>query len=151
MRLATCTAIAMGLVLAGCSEQKKDGARDDAVPAFDQSLVPTVMAIQTAEPAGQALNKWLVGTWSHDGSCASDFVSVYDADGTMHTDSEAGTWEASGTTVTESITEQFEMGEPDTVRLDPPLVREVEVERIDDTHAIFRYDGYTSRSTKCQA
>ena len=69
----------------------------------------------------------------------------------MHTDSEAGTWEASGTTVTESITEQFEMGEPDTVRLDPPLVREGEVERIDDTHAIFRYDGYTSRSTKCQA
>ncbi|GAB5348344.1 hypothetical protein [Alteriqipengyuania sp. 357] len=144
MRLAFCMIAGASLALAACSQEADEPAEDSA---------PQAAAVdQTAEAPVQAdsgLREWIVGTWSYDGTCASDFAVFYEADGTMHNDGEAGSWDVSGDTLTETITEEFEMGEPGVTKVDPPRVRALEVAMIDEDRGNLIFEGDTYEITRC--
>lgn len=139
--------ILTGASLAGCSPEAGQPEEGTAEKAAEASLLTSAPVASAAPQSG--LDEWLVGVWSFDGTCASDDVVVYDADGTMRNYSQAGTWEASGNVVTETITEEFEMGEPGSITLDPPTKRVIEVKRIDEGHGTLRFDGEVFPVTRC--
>ena len=143
MRLVVCAIAGAGLALAACSQEEEQRA-EETTPQVAEAPVS-----QTIEESDNGLSEWIVGTWSYDGTCASDFAVFYEADGTMHNDGEAGTWEVSGDTLTETITEEFEMGEPGTTKLDPPRVRSLEVEMLDADRGNLLFEGDTYEITRC--
>mgnify|MGYP004034640599 CR=1 FL=1 len=147
MRVTLSILIGASLALAACSQEGEEPAGEDAeatatAPESDEPA-------EVVEEADNGLREWLVGIWSYDGTCASDFVVVYEADGTMHNDGESGTWAVSGDTLTETIDEEFEMGEPGTTKLDPPRVRTLEVEMTDEGKGNLLFEGESYPITRC--
>ncbi|MEL7731076.1 hypothetical protein AAG612_16220 [Citromicrobium bathyomarinum] len=143
MRLAFCAIAGASLALAACSQEEEQPDERGTVQADAGD------GADTPEEADNGLSEWIVGTWSYDGTCASDFAVFYEADGTMHNDAESGTWDVSGKTLTETITEEFEMGEPGVTKIDPPRVRRIEVEMLDQTKGNLVFEGDTYPITRC--
>ena len=86
-------------------------------------------------PAG-GLAEWLVGIWSFEKECATDFAVHFNADGSVENSGDGGTWKLEGDKITETITERFEMGGEAPAKVDPPEVRSYTVERIDQNHGV---------------
>ena len=143
MRLAFCLIAGASLALAACSQEEEQPTEESVAQtdAGDEAPAP--------EETDNGLSEWIVGTWSYDGTCASDFVVVYNADGTMSNEGESGTWDVAGNTLIETITEEFEMGEPGSTKVDPPRVRELEVEMLDETKGNLVSEGDTYPITRC--
>lgn len=130
-----------GLVLTACSQEAEEPAAE-AVETTEDAAAP-------AEEPDNALREWLVGDWSYVDSCATDFAVFYRADGTMSNDSESGTWSVSGDTLTETIDEEFEMGEPGATRIDPPRVRQMDVEIVDEDRGNLLFEGESFPIRRC--
>jgi len=143
MRLAFCAIAGASLALAACSQEKEQPTEESTVQADAEE------ASDTPEEADSGLREWLVGTWSYDGTCASDFAVFYNADGTMRNEGESGTWEVAGNTLRETITQEFEMGEPGSTKVDPPRVRELQIEMVDETTGNLISEGDTYPITRC--
>ncbi|WP_431469258.1 hypothetical protein [Sphingosinithalassobacter sp. LHW66-3] len=97
-----------------------------------EALLPAVAAPAAHRPeAGSAapLRDWLIGAWSYEGSCASDFFVRYDADGSVANAGDTGSWTLDGDTVTERITERFEPDEDSEAGGGEPEVRSYRIER----------------------
>lgn len=86
-------------------------------------------------PAG-GMAEWLVGHWSFESECASDFTVRFNPDGTVENSGDAGRWKLDSGKITETITERFEMGEDAPQKVEPAEVRSYSVERIDQNHGV---------------
>lgn len=131
-------AVSVALLLAGCNPPAPPPAANDAGPVIENEAEPTPaahLADNTPLPAG-GMSEWLVGHWSFGEDCASDFTVQYNADGTVDNSGETGKWKLEGGTITETITEAFEMGDDAPKKVDPPKVRSFPVERVDHNHGV---------------
>ena len=76
-----------GAALAAC---QPDAAKP--VPKAEASEAAVAPAAAAAGAAGAPLREWLVGSWSFEASCASDFIAHYAADGSLDNSGEMGGW-----------------------------------------------------------
>ena len=138
-------------VLAACQpaaapvrNQAEGGA---AAPAA--AATPAATAAAPTVAADAPLRDWLVGSWSFEPDCASDFIAKYGADGSLDNSGEVGTWSLAGDRVTETIRERFENGGEAPTKLDPPLTRTYAVARKDATHGVVTIEGRTVPMLRC--
>jgi hypothetical protein len=130
-------AVSVALLLAGCNPPAPPPA-NDAVPAAANDAAPAAtphLADNAPLPAG-GMAEWLVGAWSFETDCASDFTVHYNADGSVENSGEGGRWKLEGDKITETITERFEMGGEAPEKVEPAEVRSYTVERVDQNHGI---------------
>lgn len=116
-------------------------------PAASESIAAQPEANATVDPT--QLRGWLVGTWSFDAGCATDFIIRYDADGKLDNAGDSGTWKLDGNVVTETVTEKTESGGEAPVKVDPPEVRSYTVARADQTHGTIAYQGRNVSIQRC--
>ena len=137
---------AAGAALAGCSP-------DSAAIAGNAANEAPAAAASTqvaGTPAADApLGEWLVGAWSFDTSCATDFIIRYDADGKLDNAGEVGSWKLDGAQLTETLVERFENGGEAPVKLDPPVTRSYSVRRIDAGHGSIAFEGRDVPIQRC--
>jgi hypothetical protein len=142
-------ALAAVLVSAGaCSPAAPDKPADKPTAAAP-AAAPSSAPVPPADPATAPLGQWLVGTWSFDTSCASDFLIVYEADGRLDNSGETGRWALSGDTLTETITEKLESGGDAPQKVDPPTTRRYTVARIDAGHGTILFQGKAVPVLRC--
>ena len=112
---------------------------------------------EAAEPAAPAavaanapLHDWLVGNWSFEASCASDFIAHYGADGSLDNSGEMGAWALAGDTITETIRERYDSAASDGAeKVNPPESRSYKVERVDQDHGTITYQGRKVPMLRC--
>lgn len=106
-------------------------------------------ATGAAQPSRDgSLKSWLVGTWSFEDNCASDFLVHYKADGTVENSGDTGTWKVDGESVTETITRQFRSGE-EPAQLDPAETRTYSVIRQGDGRGVLNYNRRSVPIVRC--
>lgn len=136
------------------------GCQPDAPAAGGNASAANVAAPAPPEPGANAaapaalapdapLRDWLVGAWSFEASCATDFIVHYEADGALDNAGEAGRWALAGDQVTETVTERFENGGEAPVKVDPPIVRSYRVARKDATHGTITIDNRRVDILRC--
>ncbi|MDG2534395.1 hypothetical protein P6144_12095 [Sphingomonas sp. HITSZ_GF] len=104
----------------------------------------------TPAPAAGPLQAWLVGSWSFESSCASDFIAHYGADGALDNSGELGSWAVNGDTITETIRERYDSAESDgSQKVNPPETRDYTVERLDQDHGMITYQGRKVPMLRC--
>ena len=91
---------------------------------------------QRQPPSTGDLHGWLVGTWSLEGNCATDFLVHYKPDGTIDNSGDLGTWSTKGNEVTEVITQRFANGSEAPEKVDPPESRTYTVSRGDQNRGV---------------
>ncbi|MCW3846522.1 hypothetical protein OF829_04675 [Sphingomonas sp. LB-2] len=125
------------LLLAGCNPAAPPPANNDAAALVNEAepAAPPHLADTAPLPAG-GLSEWLVGTWSFEKECASDFVVHYNADGSVDNSGDVGTWKVADGKITETITERGDLGGEAAQKVNPPEVRSFAVERIDQNHGV---------------
>ena len=141
MRIALSILAGATLAMTACSQDAEEPAEETAATA------PEVQ--EPVAESDNGLREWLVGDWSYIESCASDFGVFYRADGTMSNDGERGTWSVSGDTLTETIDEEFEMGVDGTTTIDPPRVRQMDVEMVDEDNGNLLFEGESFPIRRC--
>lgn len=144
------TALCATLLVAGCKPAPVTPSANQAEPAVDaaESAAPAPVATSPAV-AASPLAQWLVGAWSYDTSCATDFILHYNADGTLQNGEDSGRWALDGVKVTETISERFEMGSDAPVRLSPPETRTYTVEQIDAGKGALTFQGKKIPIQRC--
>lgn len=129
------------------------GCKPDAVkPQKAQASEAPAATAAVAAPAGPKapLHDWLVGSWSFESSCASDFIAHYGADGALDNSGEIGSWALAGDTITETIRERYDSAESDGAqKIDPPETRDYKVERTDQDHGTITYQGRKVPMLRC--
>jgi len=131
-----------------------------ALAACNQGPVKPVQKAQASEvqpvaatpkPAGPAapLQAWLVGSWSFENSCASDFIAHYAADGALDNSGETGSWALAGDTVTETIRERYDSAADGTDKVNPPETRSYTIAQIDKDHGTITYQGRKVPMLRC--
>jgi hypothetical protein len=95
------------------------------------------------------LRDWLIGTWSFEESCSTDFIAHYEADGALNNGGEIGTWTIDGDRVTETISRRFESGGEEPVNINPPETRSYRVIRTDSTHGVIVFERRGVRMQRC--
>jgi hypothetical protein len=95
------------------------------------------------------LREWLVGTWSFERDCATDFQVHYNADGSLDNSGDIGTWSIAGDEVTETITQKFEDGGGEPVKLNPPETRKYHIARGDPNHGTVSYQQRSVPILRC--
>jgi hypothetical protein len=140
------SAVAACWMLAACG---------DAVPPGNQAAnasaaAPAMPRVDASAATTDApLARWIVGTWSFDTSCATDFVIRYEGDGTLDNAGETGRWALQGDQLTETVTQRFENGGEAPVKVDPPVVRTYTLRRIDGAHGRITYQGRDVPIQRC--
>jgi hypothetical protein len=138
------------MALAACSPPAPQPAENVVEsPAPLPSVPPPAPEPGNAAAANSPLREWLVGAWSFEASCATDFIVRYEADGALDNAGEVGRWTLDGDKVTETVTERFENGGEAPVKLDPPISRTYSVARADATHGSITIDGRTVAILRC--
>jgi hypothetical protein len=136
-----------GAWLASCQPDAPKPVRksDAGAPA------PTATATAASSPAAPnvPLRDWLVGTWSFETSCATDFLARYGADGSLDNSGEVGSWAFDGETVTETIRERPDEGGEVPVTVNPPETRAYTVARVDQNHGTITYQGRKVPMLRC--
>ncbi|OJY50536.1 MAG: hypothetical protein BGP17_19040 [Sphingomonas sp. 67-41] len=103
-----------------------------------------------AAPASAPLRDWLVGSWSFEASCASDFIAHFAADGSLDNSGEMGGWALAGNTVTETIRERYDAAASDGAeKVNPPETRSYTIERADQDHGTITYQGRKVPMLRC--
>lgn len=143
-------AIAAALALTGCSGESSPPPANQSAQSTPVAATPAA-APAPAAPASppSALRDWLVGTWSFDTSCATDFIIHYEADGKLDNAGEVGTWLLDGDMLTETVVERFENGGEAPVKLDPPVIRTYRIARRDGSHGTIRIENRTVPILRC--
>jgi hypothetical protein len=127
-------AFALLVLLAGCTDAPEIPG-NDAVAA--NAADPAAARLPDNAPLGAGgLAAWLVGTWSFEAECATDFAVHYNADGSVENSGEGGRWKLDGDTITETITERFEMGGDEPQKVEPAEVRSYKVERVGQNRGV---------------
>jgi hypothetical protein len=141
-------AVALGaaLLAGGCSSESAAPTGNDSVNIAAPAPTPGPTA---AAVAAGPLARWLVGAWSADTSCATDFIAHYNADGTLQYGEDSGSWTLSGDTVTETITARFAMESEVAHKLPEPERRTYTVTRIDAGHGTIGYQGRKIPIQRC--
>jgi hypothetical protein len=103
----------------------------------------------SAAVAASPLAQWLVGSWSADKSCATDFIAHYHADGSLQYGEDSGVWTLAGATVTETITARFAMDGDAAAKLPEPERRTYTVRQIDPGHGTITYQGRKIAIQRC--
>lgn len=159
MRLAMAVPL---LCIAGCDTHSSDNraadppehTRDAATPgdansANDADGQGEARTLSDGDPNSAAVDRWLIGAWSYEASCATDFAARFHADGRVENAGDIGTWTAHGDRVTERITRRFELGDESEETLDPPEVRSYRVERVDADRGVIVIDGRRVPIRRC--
>lgn len=108
---------------------------------------PSAPKVATADAP---LHDWLVGSWSFESSCASDFIAHYAADGSLDNSGEMGGWALAGNTVTETIRERYDSAASDGAeKVNPPETRSYTIERADEDHGTITYQGRKVPMLRC--
>lgn len=111
---------------------------------------PAAAATPAPAAANAPLHDWLVGSWSFESSCASDFIAHYGADGAVDNSGEMGSWSVNGDTITETIRERYDSAESDGAqKVNPPEVRSYTIERTDQDHGTITYQGRKVPMLRC--
>lgn len=140
------------MALAACSSQAP---QPDENAVESQAPMPAAAAASAAGPDNMAtavnspLREWLVGAWSFEQSCATDFIVRYEADGGLDNAGEVGRWALDGDRVTETVTERFENGGEAPEKVDPPITRTYTVARVDATHGSITIEDRTVAILRC--
>ena len=140
------------LLLAACNQPQQPSANDAEIVNSDTAAPAPAphLADSAPLPAG-GLREWLVGAWSFEPECASDFVVHYNADGTVENSGDVGKWSLADGKITETITERMEMGSEAPEKVEPAEVRSFAVERIDQNHGVVTspYNGKKVPILRC--
>jgi hypothetical protein len=146
-------ALGAALLAAGCkpappapaANQGENLAANLAEPA-----TPAPMATSAAI-AASPLASWLVGSWSAEANCSSDFIAHYNADGSLQYGEDSGHWAiaAAAAAVTETITERFAMESDAPQKLPKPETRTYTVARIDAGHGMITFSGRKVPIQRC--
>jgi hypothetical protein len=144
---------ARGIIVAACGMLAACGS-DDAgeSPAVNVAASPTPVASSAAapsQPKSAPLREWIIGTWSFDTSCATDFLIRYDADGRLDNAGEVGSWRAEGDRLTETVTERLEQGGDAPEKLARPIVRTYAVRRTDSSRGIITFENRDVPIQRC--
>ena len=131
------------LLFAACSPEPTASAQNQIANQVAPAPTPA------ASPVDSSLATWVVGSWSFEESCATDFVVHYNADGTLQNGEDAGSWQLAGTTLTETIVERFEMGAEAAEKIDPPEKRSYTVERSGPDAGVIAYRGKKIPIRRC--
>jgi hypothetical protein len=127
--------------------------KPDAPKAVQKAQASEALPIPApAKPAAAnaPLHDWLVGSWSFESSCASDFIAHYGADGALDNSGEIGSWAVRGDTITETIRERYDSAEADGAqKVNPPETRDYTVEKIDQDHGTITYQGRKVPMLRC--
>ncbi|RYE03609.1 MAG: hypothetical protein EOP61_03945 [Sphingomonadales bacterium] len=110
---------------------------------------PPAPVATSAAIAASPLAQWLVGSWSAEANCSSDFIAHYNADGTLQYGEDSGTWTLAGDNVTEAITERFAMESDAPEKLTKPETRTYKVIRIDEGHGTINFEGRKVSIQRC--
>lgn len=149
MRFATVLAIGSAMMLAACSSGEEDSDTAEADGAAPTAVEETAEEDVAEDADGAVLRQWMIGSWSYEDNCANDNGVRYNRDGTLMNSGEIGTWSVAGATLTETITEQFEMGDEGTTKLNPPNVRKMDVEMVDNGHGLLIFEGEEYPILRC--
>lgn len=133
---------------AGTAEARQEGPIPGATAAAAEGA-PEAPPPVPVPPVDAPLGQWLVGAWSYDTECATDFAVHFNADGSVQNAGDIGTWRVEGDRVTERTTERFEMGDDAPQKLDPPEQRSYRVEKIDATHGVITIEGRKVPIQRC--
>ena len=134
-----------GAALAAC---QPDAAKP--VPKAEASEAAVAPAAAAAGATGAPLREWLVGSWSFEASCASDFIAHYAADGSLDNSGEMGGWALAGNIVTETIRERYDAAASDGAeKVNPPETRSYTIERADQDHGTITYQGRKVPMLRC--
>lgn len=133
-----------GAALAACQP-------DAAKPVQKAEASEAAAAAPAAAAAASApLRDWLVGSWSFEASCASDFIAHFAADGSLDNSGEMGGWALAGNTVTETIRERYDAAASDGAeKVNPPETRSYTIERADQDHGTITYQGRKVPMLRC--
>ena len=132
-----------GAALAAC--------QPDAAKPVQKAEASEAAAPAPAKPAVEApLHDWLVGSWSFESSCASDFIAHYAADGSLDNSGEMGGWALAGNMVTETIRERDDAAARDGAeKVNPPETGSYTIERADQDHGTITYQGRKVPMLRC--
>jgi hypothetical protein len=131
-------------VLAGCKPDVPKAVQKAQAHEAAPAAAPAHAA------ANAPLHDWLVGSWSFESSCASDFIAHYGPDGALDNSGEIGSWAVAGDTITETIRERYDSAEADGAqKVNPPETRNYTVERIDQDHGTITYQGRKVPMLRC--
>jgi hypothetical protein len=142
-------AIGAALLAAGCKPDSPAPVPVQSQAANAAEPPAPAPAATSAAVAGSPVAQWLVGAWSYDTSCATDFILHYNADGTLQNGEDSGRWSLEGNAVTETITERFEMGSEAPLKLNPPEKRIYSVEQIDAGKGSLTFQGKKIAIQRC--
>lgn len=142
MRLRLVSAAAALLIVAGCKPAAPQ-------PAATPSAAPTPAPSPGSPELATDLGKWVVGTWSFESNCGSDFQVSYGANGSLDNSGDTGRWSIAGDKVTEAISEKLDENGEHTVKLSPPETRSYTLERIDGQHGSITYQGRKVPILRC--
>lgn len=147
MRIGYLTGIAALALLGGCQPDAPQSPANAGAGA--PSPTPSPPPPENASAERSPLRDWLVGTWTTEQSCQTDFLIHYNADGSVDNYGDVGTWTVEREEVTEAITEKLHENGDEPVKLDPPEKRTYTVMRSDPTHGIIRFQGRSVPITRC--
>ncbi len=133
-----------GAVLAACQPDGAKPVRKAEAREASAATAPKVAAVHAP------LHDWLVGSWSFENSCASDFIAHYAADGSLDNSGEMGGWALAGNTVTETIRERYDAAATDGAeKVNPPETRSYTIERTDQDHGTITYQNRKVPMLRC--
>jgi hypothetical protein len=136
-------AVIGGAALAACQP-------DAPKPVPKAEAHEQVKAVVSPAVAPAPLAQWLVGSWSFESSCASDFIAHFGGDGTLDNSGEMGSWALAGDTVTETIRERYDAAASENAaKVDPPATRSYTIERTDQDHGTITYQGRKVPMLRC--
>lgn len=148
--------VSFALIVAGCDQvgnsSDEEGVTNGARSSRTEPLAPVRKAPKPKPhvvPAVPELRAWLIGAWSYDPDCATDFAVRFMADGKLSDAGEGGTWDIAGDQVTTTITERYEMGDEVVERVNPPVTTRYRIERIDQQHGIIHVGGRPVPILRC--
>lgn len=136
------------LAVAGCKPAAIVPEDNQAANITAPEAAPAPVATSAAV-AASPLARWLVGSWSYDDSCATDFMMHFNADGGLQNGEDAGRWSLDGDAVTETITERFAMGSDAPEKLSPPEMRSYTVVQIDAEKGSITFRGKKIPIQRC--
>lgn len=138
-----------GAGLAACRPDAVEPVRNAQASAAEPAPSATAPPAPVAAAEGAPSRDWLVGAWSFEQSCATDFIARYEADGRLDNSGEVGRWSLAGDTITETIHERPDEEGAASVKVNPPEIRDYSVARIDRNHGTITYQGRKVPMLRC--
>jgi hypothetical protein len=148
MRIGMLTGVAAIALLGACQQQAPQHPSNQGAGIPEPEGTPSPLPANASAPKSP-LRDWLIGTWSFEQTCQTDFIVHYNADGTLDNFGHIGTWTVEGERVTEKISERPDEGGEGSVKVDPPEANVYTVMRTDADNGVIRYQGRSVPIRRC--